>query len=78
MDAGTQSELDDLRFHWDTAYDITHDGTRGVWAARFRGSDDELTGSTCHELRQAIRDDYQERRRAELRLLAQLQERSST
>jgi hypothetical protein len=78
MDAGTQSEFNDLCFHWDEVYAISFDEPNGIWSARYKSSFDQLTARTCDELRQAIRIDYQERRLAEQRALARLQERSST
>ena len=66
MDAATERELDDLRFHWDDGYDITYDEKSRNWSARFKGADYELVGRTAHELRRAIRDDYYERRSEEL------------
>jgi hypothetical protein len=80
MDAATQSDLNDLLFHWDQAYDIRYHEAAGTWSARYKTAspNDTLTGSTCGELRQAIRADYQLRRLEEQRLLAMLRERSST
>jgi hypothetical protein len=77
MDAGTQSEFNDLCFHWDEVYEIKFDEGAGIWSARYRSAFDRLTAGSCDELRQAIRVDYQERRQAEQRALARLQERSS-
>jgi len=77
MDAGTQSEFNDLCFHWDEVYEIKFDEGAGIWSARYRAAFDQLTAGSCDELRQAIRVDYQERRQAEQRALARLQERSS-
>ena len=77
MDAGTQCEFNDLCFHWDEVYEIKFDEDAGIWSARYRSAFDQLTADSCDELRQAIRVDYQERRQAEQRALAQLQERSS-
>ena len=77
MDAGTQSEFNDLCFHWDEVYEIRFDEGAGIWSARYRSAYDQLTGGSCDELRQAIGVDYQERRQAEQRALARLQERSS-
>ena len=77
MDAGTQSELNDLCFHWDEVYEIKFDEDTGTWSARYKSAFDRLTAASCDELRQAIRIDYQERRLAEQRALAWLQERSS-
>jgi len=77
MDAGTQSELNDLCFHWDEVYDIRFDEDTGIWSARYKFAFDRLTSDSCDGLRQAIRIDYQERRLAEQRALARLQERPS-
>jgi hypothetical protein len=78
MDAGTQSELNDLMFHWDEVYEIGFDQASGTWSARYRTGFDPLTARSCDDLRQAIRADYQERRLNEQRDLARLHERSST
>lgn len=78
MDAGTQSELNDLKVHWDQIYEIAFDEATGAWSVRYKTGADQLTASTGHELRQAIRADYHERRLAEQRILARLQERCST
>jgi hypothetical protein len=78
MDAEKQSELNDLKFHWDEVYEIAYDEKTRTWSARFDGEDYWLVGRTGDELRQAIRLDYQDRRREEMMLLARLQERSST
>jgi len=78
MDAEKQSELNDLKFHWDEVYEIAYDEKTRTWSARFDGEDYWLVGRTGGELRQAIRLDYQDRRREEIMLLARLQERSST
>jgi hypothetical protein len=77
LDAGTQSELNDLCFHWDEVYEIRFDEVGGIWSARYKTSFEQLTAETCDGLRQAIRIDYQERRLAEQRAMARLQERSS-
>ena len=58
-------------------YEIKFDEGAGIWSARYRSAFDQLTAGSCDELRQAIRVDYQERRQAEQRALARLQERSS-
>ncbi|MGH3305965.1 MAG: hypothetical protein ACRDOK_30770, partial [Streptosporangiaceae bacterium] len=65
MDAGMQSELNDLCFHWDEVYEIRFDEASRIWSARYRSSFEQLSAPTCDELRQAIRIDYQERRLAE-------------
>ena len=38
MDAGTQSEFNDLCFHWDEVYEIKFDEGAGIWSAGYRGS----------------------------------------
>jgi hypothetical protein len=58
MDAEMQSELNDLRFHWDERYDIAYDEKTGQWSARFNGADYDLVARTGDELRHAIRLDY--------------------
>ena len=78
MAAEMEPDLTDLQFRWGAAYDIGFDEVTGTWSARYQGCPERLTGDTCDELRQAIRADYQERRLAEQRSLARLQERSST
>jgi hypothetical protein len=78
MNAELQSELNDLRFHWDEVYEIGYDETTRQWSAQFKGADYELIGRTCDELRHAIRLDYQDRRREEQMAYARLHERSST
>ena len=55
MDAGTQSEFNDLCFHWDEVYEIKFDEGAGIWSARYRSAFDQLTAGSCDELRQAIR-----------------------
>jgi hypothetical protein len=78
MNAELQSELNDLRFHWDEMYEIGYDETTRLWSARFKGADYEMIGRTGDELRHAIRLDYQERRREEQMGYVHLRERSST
>ena len=78
MNAELQSELNDLKFHWDEMYEISYDEKAMEWSARFKGADYELIGRTGDELRHAIRLDYQERRREQLVAYAHLDERSST
>ena len=51
-------ELEALRFHWDTAYQIEFDDEHG-WRARRLGSQRGwLTGANPDELYKAIREDY--------------------
>jgi hypothetical protein len=78
MDAGTQSELNERAFTWDTEYEIGLDQNTGTWSAIHRASADQLTGRSGDELRHAIRLDHQQRRLSEHQALAALQERSST
>jgi hypothetical protein len=52
------AELEALRFHWDTAYQIEFDDEHG-WRARRRCSQRGwLTGANSDELCKAIREDY--------------------
>jgi len=51
-------ELEDLRWHWDEAYDITWDGR---FHARRLDGGGTLDAGTALELRQRIRDDYRAR-----------------
>jgi len=78
MNAELQSELNDLRFHWDEMYEIAYDEATREWSARFKGADYEMLGRSGDELRHAIRLDYQERRREEQMAYIHLRERSST
>jgi hypothetical protein len=78
MDAEMQSELNDLKFHWDERYDIAYDEETREWSARFKGTDYDLVARTGDELRHVIRLDYQDRRREEQMAYAHLRERSST
>jgi hypothetical protein len=55
--------LADLQLHWGSAYVIGLDGD--IWAATFRGTEDELRAHTYIELRTLIRADYAYRQRAE-------------
>lgn len=77
MDAGTQSELNDLIFRY-PMYEITAGQDSGVWSARRRDSADRLTASSASDLRQMMRDDCNARLLADQGFLARLQERSST
>jgi hypothetical protein len=54
----TESELEDLRWNWGSAYDIGHDDERGCHAKRRDGLGAVLTGADSDELYQAITDDY--------------------
>jgi hypothetical protein len=79
VDADSQAQLEDLRYHWSERYVIDHDPATSHWAARYRTAaiGDVLSAATSTELRQAIRVDYPERRLAEQAALARLVERSS-
>jgi hypothetical protein len=52
--------LADLRWHWDSAYEISHDG--GAWTARFLEGTATLSASSADELRDLVREDYWERK----------------
>lgn len=54
-----QSELNDIAWHWDTAYHISFDGDVYV-AYRMGYPEHLLTAWGTAELRQLIRADYQE------------------
>ena len=56
--ARIQSELEALRFHWDTAYEIEFDDEHGWRARRRDGLGGVLTGADPDELYKAITDDY--------------------
>jgi hypothetical protein len=63
------SELNEIAWHWEKAYNVSHDGS--VYAAvRIGYSQHVLTADTPSELRSMIRSDY-------LAWLATLRERSS-
>ena len=56
--AHIDAELEALRFHWDTAYQIEFDDEH-AWRARRLGSQrGSLTGANPDELYKAIREDY--------------------
>jgi hypothetical protein len=56
--AHIDTELEALRFHWDTAYEIEFDDEQG-WRARRLGSQrDWLTGADPDGLYKEIREDY--------------------
>ena len=55
-------ELADLRWHWDTAYDI--DGSDNSWTATFKGDTTVLLAPSADELRDLIRGDYRSRKSA--------------
>jgi hypothetical protein len=75
--SGKGPHMRDLAGQPTLLYEIRFDQASGIWSARYKTSFEPLTAQTCDELRQAIRIDYQERRLAEQRALARLQERSS-
>jgi hypothetical protein len=61
-----QSALNDLRFHWDTAYHIAFDGD--TWSASpLSDPVVVLTADTSSDLRELIRADYQRNNRRNLR-----------
>jgi len=51
-----QQQLDDLRLHWDDAYDISHDGT--MYVAKRKDNDKTLSAMDAIDLREMIRDNY--------------------
>jgi hypothetical protein len=52
-----QSALNDLTWHWDTAYNVAYDGD--IWsAAPLTDPDVLLMAETAAELREIIRNDY--------------------
>jgi hypothetical protein len=51
-----EAALDDLRWHWGSAYDIDFDGKR--WAAEHRATGHSLTSETPYGLRDLIVADY--------------------
>jgi hypothetical protein len=58
VQAHIDAELEALRFHWDTAYQIEIDDEHG-WRARRLGSQRGwLTAANPDELYKAIREDY--------------------
>jgi hypothetical protein len=53
-----QSALNDLNYHWDTAYNISFDGD--TWsAAPLSDAATVLTAESASDLRELIRADYQ-------------------
>jgi hypothetical protein len=60
--ATDQLELADLRWHWDTAYDIDVFGNS--WTATFKGDTTVLSAPSADELRDLIRGDYRSRKSA--------------
>jgi hypothetical protein len=63
------AELEDIGWHWEKAYSVSHDGDAYV-AARIGYPDHRLTADTPAQLRSLIRSDY-------TAWLASLKERSS-
>ncbi len=63
------SELEDIAWHWEKAYKVSHEGSVYA-AARIGFPEHVLTANTPGELRAMIRSDY-------LAWLASLKERSS-
>jgi hypothetical protein len=70
MSATDAAALQDIGFHWDTAYAIDSDG-EVYTAARIGSPHHVVTADTAAELREAIRRDY-------FAWLATLQERMPT
>lgn len=58
--AGRQSDLADLRWHWDSAYEINCSG--GTWTARFLDETAVLSAASADDLRLLIRADYMSRK----------------
>lgn len=56
--AAARDALEALRFHWDTAYQIEHDGGDGWRARRLDGLGGWLTAASPDELFTAITADY--------------------
>jgi sulfite reductase beta subunit-like hemoprotein len=57
-----EEQLADLRWHWDTAYEISLNGER--WTARFVAGTVVLTAPSAEDLRRLIREDYLPRKSA--------------
>jgi hypothetical protein len=51
-----EEQLADLRWHWDTAYEITRNGE--TWTGRFLAGPEILTAPSADDLRGLIREDY--------------------
>jgi hypothetical protein len=51
-----EDQLADLRWHWDTAYEISRTGEK--WTARFLAGTNILTASSADDLRRLIRADF--------------------
>lgn len=65
LDAWSETQLRDICYHWDTAYDISV--IDGVWTARFLGPSvgELLQAGHPDLLRQMIRSDYGKRKETE-------------
>lgn len=60
-----EEELASLRWHWDTAYEISL--SAGTWTARFLPETGTLTADSAEELRLLIRADYLSRQVGQIR-----------
>ena len=57
MQVGDDWDLNDLRWHWGSAYAISHPEA-DVWLAQRRDTRDTIRASTPAELRDRIAEDY--------------------
>jgi hypothetical protein len=57
-----EEQLADLRWHWDTAYEISLNGE--TWTGRFLAGTGILTAPSADDLRRLIREDYLARKSA--------------
>jgi hypothetical protein len=57
-----EEQLADLRWHWDTAYEISRNGE--TWTGRFLAGTGILTAPSADDLRGLIREDYMARKSA--------------
>lgn len=57
----SEGDLDDLRWHWDTAYVINYHPEAGLWTAERRDDHATLRAATADELLDTIRADYRAR-----------------
>lgn len=55
------AELAHLRLCWGRLYQIGYHADSGQWAARFLGSDEQMTATSPLDLRRMIRDDWNAR-----------------
>jgi hypothetical protein len=53
-----EDDLDDLRWHWDTAYVIDYHPDRGLWTAQRRDDRATLRADGAGKLRDLITADY--------------------